>query len=324
MHALITGACGQDGILLARRLSASGDEVTGLIKPGTDTSSLLRYAPNVRVVECDLANVDALARVVSQARPDEIYNLAGVSSIVDSWNEPELTHRVNVDAVAVLIQAASSLPTPARLLEASSGAIFEGVTVAPQNEDTAPVPISPYAKSKAAAMTVVREARMRGLHAVSAILYNHESPLRGANFVTRRISQQVARIGAGLATTVELGSLDVRRDWGWAPDYVDGMLRMMRAPAADDFILATGHVHQLEQFLASAFAAIGIEDWRPLVVSRPDLQRTVDPSVLCGDASAAYRTLGWTHTKAFGEIAGAMVAYDAELLDDPGALWWPT
>ena len=323
MHALITGACGQDGILLAHRLVSAGDEVSGLVKPGTDDATLRRYAPGIRIVECDLADVEGLARVVRDLGPDEIYNLAGVSSIVDSWTDPELTQRVNVDAVAALLAAAESLPAPARFLEASSGAIFEGVSVSPQDESTTPAPISPYAKSKAAAMVLVRGARERGLHAVSAILYNHESPLRGVNFVTRRISQQVALIGAGKAQSVELGSLDVSRDWGWAPDYVDGMLRMMRAAESDDFVLATGQVHQLEQFLASAFAAIGIDDWRPFVVSRPDLRRTVDPSVLCGNARSAYSRLGWSHTKEFGEIAGAMVAYDRELLADPLALWWP-
>ena len=172
-------------------------------------------------------------------------------------------------------------------------------------------------------MSIIRDARERGLHACSAILYNHESPLRGAGFVTRRISQQVALIGAGRAQTVELGSLDVRRDWGWAPDYVDGLVRMMRAPEADDFILATGQVHQLEEFLAAAFAAIGISDWRPLVISRPDPRRKVDPSVLCGDASSAYGRLGWSHTKQFAQIADAMVAHDLALLDDPTTLWWP-
>lgn len=323
MHALITGAAGQDGILLAHRLASAGEDVSGLVKPGTDTTTLRRYAPDLRVIEADLADVEALTRLVRDIEPDEIYNLAGVSSIVDSWSEPDMTRRLNVDAVSALLEAAESLTNPARFLEASSGAIFEGVSEAPQNESTTPAPISPYASSKAAAMALVRDARERGLHACSAILYNHESPLRGAGFVTRRISQQVALIGAGRAQTVELGSLDVRRDWGWAPDYVDGMVRMMRTPDADDFILATGRVHLLEQFLASAFAAIGIDDWRPYVISRPDLRRAVDPSVLCGDASAAYQRLGWSHTKEFSEIAGAMVTHDLALLSDPSALWWP-
>jgi GDPmannose 4,6-dehydratase len=152
MHALITGACGQDGILLSRRLIDSGAEVSGVVKPGTDQDILLRYAPGVVVHECDLADVYRLARVVREIRPTEIYNLAGVSSIVESWKDPGLTQRINVDAVAALIAAAESLPSQARLLQASSGAIYEGVTVSPQDESTKPAPISPYAQSKAAAM----------------------------------------------------------------------------------------------------------------------------------------------------------------------------
>lgn len=320
-RALITGAAGQDGILLAQMLVADGYDVVGLIKPGTSGAQLHAYAPAVRVVDVDLADSAGLRDLVARTRPDEVYNLGGVSSIMESVNQPEMTRRVNVDAVAVLIDAIEALGTPCGLVQAASGTIFEGSDVEPQVETTPRAPRTPYAQAKAETLDLVADARSRGVRASAAILYNHESPLRGSGFVTRRITEGAARIAAGLQDTLELGNIDVCRDWGWAPDYVRGLRFMMAAPDPDDYILATGVTHWLREFLQLAFEAVGIDDWTEHVVTRDDLRRSTDPVVLRGDSSKAYTRLGWAHTRTFAQLAGEMAAYDRRLVSEPQALW---
>lgn len=323
--ALITGAAGQDGILLAQTLVAEGYRVVGLIKPGTSGAVLHAYAPQVDVVDVDLADLTALRELVARVRPDEVYNFGGVSSIVESVNHPEMTHRVNVEAVATLLDAIGALPTPCTFVQAASGTVFEGSETAPQDERTPRAPRTPYACAKAETLDLVAAARdERGLHASSAILYNHESPLRGSGFVTRRITEGAARIAAGLQETLELGNIEVCRDWGWAPDYVRAMRAMARADTPDDFILATGEAHWLSEFLEIAFRAVGVDDWTRCVVTRDDLRRSTDPVVLRGDSSKAYERLGWRHTRTFAQIAEEMVAYDVRLVRDPQALWHET
>lgn len=320
--ALITGAAGQDGILLSQMLLADGYRVTGLIKPGTSGSILHGYAPQVDVLDCDIADRDTFASVIASVQPNEIYNLGGVSSIVESVNHPEMTQRVNVGAVETILEAMRSLDGDCRFVQAASGTIFEGSDASPQNESTPRAPRTPYAITKATSLDLIAEAReSQGVHASAAILYNHESPLRGSGFVTRRITEAAARIAAGLQDHVELGNLEVRRDWGWAPDYVRGMRLMAQADHAGDFVLATGETHWLAEFLEIAFRAVGIDDWQGRVRTRDDLRRSTDPTVLCGDSSKAQRELGWVRTKTFAEIAAAMVDYDVRLIKDPQALW---
>jgi GDPmannose 4,6-dehydratase len=321
---LITGAAGQDGILLSQHLVAEGHRVIGLIKPGTEASVLHRYAPDVEILECDLADtVELHALLVAQA-PDEIYNLGGISSIMESVNNPVMTHTVNVGAVETILGAMAEIGPPGacRFVQASSGTIFEGTEAPLQDESTPRTPHTPYAMAKAETMSLIARARdEQGLFASAAILYNHESPLRGEGFVTRRITMGAARIAAGLDDILELGNIDVCRDWGWAPDYVRGMRLMMAASRPDDYVLATGKVNWLKDFLAIAFEAAGIADWQDHVRTREDLRRTTDPTVLCGDAGKAYRELGWQHTMSFAGIAEAMVAYDMRLVEDPQSLW---
>jgi GDPmannose 4,6-dehydratase len=319
--ALITGAAGQDGILLAGMLAADGYRVVGLIKPGTSGDLLRAYVPAVEIVAVDLADAAGLASVIAGARPEEIYNLGGVSSITESVSFPEMTRRVNVGAVETILAAMRDLPASCTLVQAASGAVFEGTEVEPQSEDTPMAPRTPYAVAKADTVERIRAARGEGLRACSAILYNHESPLRGAGFVTRRISEGVARIAAGLQDRLELGNIDVCRDWGWAPDYVRGMRLMMAAAEPDDYVLATGVAHRLSEFLSVAFAAVGIPDWADYVVTRDDLRRDTDPTLLRGDSTRAERALGWAHTRSFAQIVEEMVAFDRRLLGDPTALW---
>ena len=320
MRALVTGAAGQDGTILCTQLSRLGAHVVGVVKPGTDTGLLQRYVPGIEVVEGDLADADELRRLAVEARPDEIYNLGGFTAPGESWNHQEEVRRVNVDAVAALIAAVEEL-RGARMFQASSASIFEGVDRSPQTERSERAPKSPYAVSKSDAMDLVNAARDRGVFAVCGILYNHESPLRGEGFVTRRITVAVARIAAGLQDVVELGDIDTARDWGWAPDYVRAMQLMVRADVPHDYVLATGISHRLSFFLQKAFAAAGITSWQPHVVSTTDRTRPVDTNILVGDSRAAYLELGWRHTVDFDHIAARMVEYDLRLIDDPQALW---
>ena len=323
--ALITGAAGQDGILLSQMLLADGYRVTGMIKPGMSGAVLHAYAPQVDVIDCDLADSEGLHGLITRVRPDEIFNLGGVSSIVESVNHPEMTHRVNVGAVEVILDSIGELGNGCRFVQAASGTVFEGSDVEPQTEQTPLSPRTPYARAKAETLALVAEARRaRGIHASAAILYNHESPLRGSGFVTRRITEGAARIAAGLQDTLELGNLEVCRDWGWAPDYVRGMRAMMAADVPDDYILATGETHWLTEFLELAFRAVGIPDWQEHVVTREDLRRSTDPVVLRGDSTRAEQALGWRRTKSFEEIAQTMAEYDIRLVQDPQALWHET
>ena len=325
MRALVTGAAGQDGTILSAQLCREGHEVVGVVKPGTDVDELVRYAPCLEVVECDLADGDGLRALVTGVAPERIFNFGGISSIMESVNNPEMTIRVNVEAVQALLDGVQTLMRTStvvpRLVEAASGTIFELADKSPQTEVSPFAPRTPYAHSKAEAIGLLNRAREKGVFAVSAILYNHESPLRGEHFVTRKITKAVARIARGQQTVLELGDIEVARDWGWAPDYVHAMRLMVAAEVPHDYVLATGISHRLTFFIRRAFEAAGIEDWRPYVVTAESHTRPVDTNILVGDSRAAYRELGWRHTVDFDHIAARMVEYDLQLLDDPLALW---
>lgn len=314
MRALITGAAGQDGILLSQDLLASGAEVIGLVKPGTDTSFLRRYAPAVQVIECDLSDSALLRTALADTSADEIYNLGGISSIVESFNDPVGTHAVNVGAVRTILEALAENPGHGRLVQASSGTIFEKTDVAPQNEATPRAPHSPYAKAKAEAMDLIAQYRAdHGVHASAAILYNHESPLRGSGFVTRRITEGVARIAAGQQQGLELGNLDVSRDWGWAPDYVRGMWLMLQADPVDDFVLASGRLHSVSQLVERAFAVAGL-NWQDYVKFDAALVTSVEPVASCGNPAKARRLLGWENTVPFDEMISRLVSAELDRL----------
>lgn len=327
---MITGAAGQDGSILARSLRLEGSSVFGLVKPGHDSADLVRlsrYAPGIEIVECDLRSGDELTRILRDFAPHEIFNFGGISSIVESIKNPDLTRDVNVGSVEAILagmREVSSGPsgvTP-RLVTAASGSIFEGVDRSPQNEETEPAPSSPYAKSKNEVISMLREARdSEGLFATSAILYNHESPLRGEEFVTRKITMAVAKIVAGTQSVLELGAIEVARDWGWAPDYVRGMQLMVAADSPSDYVLATGISHRLSFFIDRAFAAAGIGDWSKFVISTENNQRKIDTNLLVGDSRKAYIELGWRHTVDFDSMAAAMVQFDAALLTNPELIW---
>jgi len=321
MTVLITGAAGQDGTILARMLFEEGRESVGLVKPGTPLDHLKRYAPGIEVVELDLADSGELRRTIKDVQPTSIYNFGGFTSPRESWDRADEVQQVNVEAVVAMLAAAAELAEKPRFFQASSSHIFEGTDRSPQDEDFDLSPHSPYAQSKAEALRHVRHYRDSGvLFAVSGILYNHESPLRSENFVTRKITTAVAKIAAGLQEALELGDIEVARDWGWAPDYVRAMRLMMEAETPRDYVLATGISHRLSFFIEKAFLSCGIPDWRSHVVAG-DSDRPVDTNKMVGDSQRAYQELGWRHTVDFDHMAAAMVANDVALLQDPDHLW---
>jgi GDPmannose 4,6-dehydratase len=305
---LVTGVTGQDGGYLAERLVAEGCEVHGLVHDGdAHVPQLLERTPSVQLHTGDLTDVDSLARVVDEVQPDEVYNLAGVSSVARSWEEPVLTADVCALGVARLL---SVLPMSVRFVQASSAEVFGDATEVPQSESTPLRPSSPYGVAKVFAQQQVALYRSLGMHATSLILYNHESPRRPLSFVTRKITHTVARIAAGLEDELVLGNLTARRDWGWAPDYVDAMVRAARAATADDFVIATGESHTVEEFALAAFARVGVE---PRIRVDASLARPGDPAVLVGDASKARSVLDWAPLVGFEELVGRMVDTDSEL-----------
>ncbi|MEZ5091164.1 GDP-mannose 4,6-dehydratase [Nocardioides sp.] len=308
-RALVTGVGGQDGGYLAERLVAAGVEVHGLQPPGEPAPP---WCPSAVVLHAgDLTEHATTDRLVRDLAPDLVVNLAGQSSVARSWAEPEPTWAVNAAAAEALVSSVAALPGSPRFVQASSAEIFGRPDRCPQDESTPLRPVSPYGRAKAHAHLAVGRARAEGLHASSMILYNHESPRRPPSFVTRKISQGVAAIAAGRADRLVLGTLDARRDWGWAPDYVDAMLRAAHADSPADYVVATGRSHSVREFVAAAFARAGIGDWAPLVTVDPSLARPVDPVDSCGDASRARDLLGWAPTVGFPELVHRMV--DADL-----------
>lgn len=317
----VTGVTGQDGTYLLERLLEEGTEVHGLVRPGDDAAPALRRRyPGVVLHEGDLGDLDPLAALVADVAPDEVVNLAGISSVATSWAEPVLTARLSGLAVTALLEAAyrlqESAGRPVRFLQASSAEIFGQPEVEPQDERTPLRPVNPYGSAKAFAHHQTAVYRGRGLHAATVILFNHESPLRPTTFVTRKITAAAAAIGRTGEGVIALGNLDARRDWGWAPDYVDAMVRALRHDVADDFVVATGRTHSVRDFAEAALRRAGVgDDWERFVTTDPRFVRPADASVLVGDPSKAERELGWRRTVEFEEVVARMVDHDLELVE---------
>ncbi|MGD0833557.1 MAG: GDP-mannose 4,6-dehydratase [Candidatus Dormibacteria bacterium] len=311
-RALITGVAGQDGGYLAEHLLDRGYEVFGLALPGEEVAGGLDDGDHVlRGSLTDSASLEAALR---RSGPAEVYNLAAATSVAASFLDPFAAAEVTGLGVLRLLEAVRRVDPTIRLLQATSSEIFAGAEVSPQDERTPLSPRSPYGVAKAFAhqmMSVYRESH--GLFAATAILYNHESPRRGLNFVTRKVTDAAARISLGLQEELRLGNLEVSRDWGYAPDYVRAMRLILADDVADDFVVATGEMHSLRELLDIAFSAAGL-DWRRHVVSDPDLFRPVEPVHLCGDASKARSHLGWAPSRAFDEVIREMVAADLDRL----------
>ncbi len=316
-RAFVTGIGGQDGSYLAERLIADGYDVHALV---FTSDGHPQHCPDPVVLHHgDLADVAGVRSLLLEVDPDEVYNLAAISSVAQSWEQPDLTARVNGQGAVGLLESARAVQEQhghrVAVVQASSAEIFGEPGTSPQDESTPLAPVSPYGAAKAFAHLAVGVYRGRDLHAVSAILYNHESPRRPERFVTRKITATVAAIARGRADRLVLGNLDARRDWGWAPDYVDAMLRAARAPEPADYVVATGVGHSVRDFVAAAFTRAGVSDWGRYVESDPALFRPADATDLTGDPSRAERELGWSPTVTFEELVGRMVDHDLALLD---------
>jgi len=309
-RALITGVGGQDGTLLAEKLLDEGWEVHGSARSADAT-----VARGVIVHVVDFADPSAVAPLVAVARPDVLFNLAGISSVAASWGEPVKTATVNGTSVVALLEAIRADRTlSTRFVQASSSEIFGDATQSPQNEETAMAPTSPYGAAKAFAQTMVGIYRHRGLFASSAILYNHESVIRPQNFVMRKITKGVAEIALGRRDLLHLGDLDVRRDWGWAPDYVDALIAIAGANRPNDYVVATGRSHTVREIVTAAFAAAGVSDWQRHVELDKGYHRPADAREMLGDPSRISEELGWNPTVTFREMVDRMVRHDLEAL----------
>lgn len=319
--AFVTGVTGQTGSYLAELLVASGTRVVGLVRDGDSASAELAVrTPQVEVVEGDLADVAGLGEIVRSVAPDVVFNLGGLTSVGQSWSDPMATATITGLSTAALLDAAlavhSSAGKPVSFVQASSAEMFGSPHEVPQTEETAIRPLNPYGAAKAYGHFLVASYRSLGLAASSCILYNHESPRRPETFVTRKITRAAARISLGLQDTLVLGSLEVRRDWGWAPDYAAAIALIGDAPAADiaadDYVVASGMAHSVEEFVAAAFRAAGIDDWKPFVTQDPAFMRPADAAELVGDATKIRTALGWEPSVDFDGLVAAMVRADLD------------
>lgn len=324
VRSLILGAAGQDGLLLAQLLQSEGATVSALVRPGSErTAELKAAAPGMELIYGDVTDRYVIRALIKDLRPTEVYNLAAVSSVAQSWEHPDRTVAVNLQAVVGLLEEVRALGrgNGPRIFQASSSEMFGTPLEVPQVETTLLQPASPYGVAKAGAHQLVGAYRRAyGLFCCSGILYNHESPLRPSNYVTRKVTRGAAAIALGRADELVLGDLSISRDWGYARDYVRAMVLMLRAPVADDYIIATGISHTLEDLVAAAFRAAGIEDWRPFVRSDPSFIRPGEITGTVGDASKARELLGWRPTLGFEEVVAGMVAADLASLRAERAL----
>jgi GDPmannose 4,6-dehydratase len=315
-RALITGITGQDGSYLAEWLLGLGYEVHGLVR-----APARRRIPNLQAIQSqlylwpsDLCDTPRIARLLKLLQPDEIYNLAAITFVGDSWTDPNLCYEVNARAVVGLLEAVRTTCPLARFFQASTSELFGQPEVAPQTETTPLNPRSPYGLAKLAAHQAVRFYREKhGLFAAASIMFNHESPRRGPQFVTRKVTHTLARIKRGLATKLRLGNLQARRDWGFAGDFVRAMHGMLQLREPRDLVIGTGRLHSVEEFVAAAFTEAGLS-WTDHVVVDPEFYRPAEPIDIVADASTARRELGWEPQVDFADLLAMMVRHDLELI----------
>ena len=320
-RALITGITGQDGRHMSQLLTDKGYQVFGLMRGQNNPKSQIvtQENPALELVDGDLRDLSSLVAAVEQVQPDEVYNLGAMSFVALSFRQPELTADITGLGVLRMLEAirivGGAENNPIRFYQASSSEMFGQVRETPQNESTPFHPRSPYGVAKVFGhhMTVnYRESY--GLHASTGICFNHEGPRRGLEFVTRKITNGVARIKLGLQDTITLGNLDARRDWGYAGDFVDAMWRMVQKDKASDYVIATGETHTVQEFIERAFAAAEIEDWERYIVKDPRFERPAEVDLLLGDASKARSELDWDAKVSFEELVTMM--YENDLAEE--------
>jgi GDPmannose 4,6-dehydratase len=311
---LITGITGQDGSYLAEHLLAKGYEVVGVVRRTSHHSyeRIDHLIPRVRIEAADLLDQHSLTTVVREVQPDEVYNLAAQSFVPTSFTQPVLTGEFTALGVTRILEAVRLACPTARFYQASSSEMFGKVRATPQDEDTPFHPRSPYGVAKLYGHGItVNYRESYGLYAVSGILFNHESPRRGVEFVTRKVSMGVARIARGLDTELRLGNLEARRDWGFAGDYVDAMWRMLQQDEPKDYVIGTGVTHSVGDLVRVAFAHVGL-DWEPYVVQDPRFYRPAEVDLLLADPGRARADLGWQPTTTFEQLVAMMVDADLE------------
>ena len=311
--ALITGVTGQDGSYLAELLLQKGYRVFGLVRrlSTPNLSNLSGVIDQVTIVDGDLMDQSSLNQAVGRSHPDEVYNLGAQSFVAASFNQPVLTGEITGLGTLRLLEAVRLHAPNARFYQASSSEIYGHVAEEPQNEMTPFHPRSPYGAAKVYGYwAAVNYREAYSLFVSNGILFNHESPRRGLEFVTRKISDTVAQIAAGKARTLTLGNLDAKRDWGYAPDYVELMWRTLHHSTPGEFVGATGESHTVREFVEEAFRVAGIEKWEPFVKTDPSFHRPSEVFNLRGDATKAQRELGWTATTRFHDLVRIMVEAD--------------
>lgn len=323
--ALITGITGQDGGHLAKLLNEKGYKVYGIIRGQHNPRrrEVEEEFPYVTLVEADLLDPSSLIRAVQLAKPDEVYNLAAISHVGYSFKDPQLTIDVTAKGVLNILEAIrlSDPDNKIRFYQASTSEMFGGTEYnRPEKgytEESLFHPRSPYGVAKLYGHWITKNYRESyGMYAVSGILFNHEGDRRGVEFVTRKISNAVARIKLGKQKEIVLGDLWPQRDWGYAGDYVEGMWRMLQQDKPDDYVLATGETHTIEEFLTLAFKEIGIDDWKPYVRQDPAFMRPAEVDLLLGDPSKAERELGWKRKVDFPGLVKLMVQHDLKVEAD--------
>jgi GDPmannose 4,6-dehydratase len=314
--ALITGITGQDGSYLAELLLEKGYEVYGLVRrlSTPNISRIEHISDKINLVEGDLTDQSSLNGAMMDIKPDEVYNLAAQSFVGTSWNQPVLTGDVTGIGAVRLLEAARHFSKGARVYQASSSEMFGKVQEMPQNEGTKFYPRSPYGCAKVYAYWMcINYRESYNMHVTNGILFNHESPRRGLEFVTRKITDGVARIYHGLSKELHLGNLDAKRDWGFAGDYVEAMWLMLQQESPDDYVIATGKAHSVKEFVEFAFDEVGL-DWEKHVVVDPKFFRPAEVDYLIGDYSKAKKVLGWKPKVTFKELVKIMVEADVERL----------
>jgi GDPmannose 4,6-dehydratase len=317
-RALITGITGQDGLYLAELLAAKGYEVFGLVRGANNPkiAQVMAIIPTAELLEGDLRDLPSLIAALEVSQPDEVYNFAAISFVGLSWRQAELTGEITGMGVLRLLEAirihTQNDMSKVRFYQASSAEMFGKAREVPQTEATGFHPRSPYGAAKAFGHHLtVNYRESYNAYACSGILFNHESPRRGHEFVTRKVTRAVARISLGLQQSVSLGNLEARRDWGFAGDYVEAMWLMLQQSQPDDFIIATGETHSIRDLLETAFERVGITDWAPFVVQDPRFFRPVEVDQLVGDPTKARTQLGWKPKVEFADLVAMMV--DADL-----------
>ncbi len=314
--ALITGITGQDGPYLAEFLLSKGYKVYGTVRrlSTPNMENIKEVVHKIELISADLLDQGSMTDAIRQSEPDEVYNLAAQSFVKASWDQPVLTGEFTALGVTRILEAIRAVNPKIKFYQASSSEMFGKVTETPQKETTRFHPRSPYGVAKVYGHYItVNYRESYNMFAVSGILFNHESPRRGIEFVTRKISNGVARISLGKQEKLELGSLEPKRDWGFAGDYVEAMWLMLQQDEPDDYVIATGENHSVKEFVELAFKAVGINNWEKYIVSNhPKHVRPAEVDYLIGDSSKAQKVLGWKPKTSFKELVELMVKADLE------------